>query len=122
LRRGRAFAPRKFEAVIGSEVAEREHMHLYDAALSEAENTARHAVFQATHGMPGPNDVPDVHKPKWHVVGILQPTHTANDRVLFIPFISLYAIEEHSYGMIAQAMMRRVTTRRTFPRRNCRRC
>src|SRR5208282_2594501 len=42
---------------------------------------------------------------KWHVVGILKPTHTANDRILFIPFISLYAIEEHNEGMIEQDLI-----------------
>ena len=42
----------------------------------------------------------------WRVVGILKPTHTANDRVLFIPFISLYAIAEHEGGMIDQALMK----------------
>jgi putative ABC transport system permease protein len=103
---GRAFHPRKFEAVIGSEVAEREHLTLYDDKLSEAENEKRLATFRATHGMPGPNEKPDIHKPKWHVVGILKPTHTANDKVLFVPVVSLYAIAEHEEGMIDQALMR----------------
>src|SRR2546421_5641587 len=103
---GRVFHPRKFEAVIGSEVAEKEHLVLYDDKLSEDENEKRHAAFRATHGFPGPNEKPDIHKPKWHVVGILKPTHTANDRVLFIPFISLYAIAEHEGGMIDQALMK----------------
>jgi hypothetical protein len=62
--------------------------------------------FQATHGFPGPGEIPDIHKPKWTVVGILKPTHTANDRVLFIPLISLYAIEEHDIGMIEQLMLK----------------
>jgi putative ABC transport system permease protein len=103
---GRAFAPRRFEAVIGSEVAERERLTLYDDKLSEDENEKRGATFRATHGMPGPNETPDVHKPKWRVVGILKPTHTANDRVLFVPLVSLYAITEHEEGMLTQAMMR----------------
>jgi putative ABC transport system permease protein len=103
---GRVFHPRKFEAVIGSDVAAKERLVLYDDKLSEAENEKRHAVFQATHGMPGPNEKPDIHKPKWHVVGILDVTHTANDRVLFIPVISLYAIAEHGEGLIDQALAR----------------
>ena len=41
------------------------------------------------------------------MVGILKPTHTANDRVLFVPIVSLFAIEEHSYGLIEQAMIRK---------------
>jgi putative ABC transport system permease protein len=56
--------------------------------------------------MPAANETPDIHKPRWHIVGILKPTHTANDRVLFIPFISLYAIAEHEAGMIDQTLMR----------------
>lgn len=90
---GRVFALKKFEAVIGSEVAAREQMKIG-------------SVFRATHGMPGPNETPDIHKPQWTVVGILQPTHTANDRVLFIPVISLFAIEEHDIGLIEQLMLK----------------
>lgn len=103
---GRVFAPRKFEAVIGSDVAKSLHLHLYDEKLTEEQNLEQGGAFRATHGMPGPNDKPDIHKPRWHIVGILQPTHTANDRVLFIPFISLYAIAEHEEGMIDQALLK----------------
>jgi putative ABC transport system permease protein len=103
---GRAFRPRKFEAVIGSDVAEKEHLTLYDDKLSEDENAKRGATFRATHGMPSANQKPDIHKPKWHIVGILKPTHTANDRVLFVPVISLYAIAEHESGMVSQALRR----------------
>ncbi len=101
---GRDFAPRKFEAVIGSEVAENFHMGLYDDKLSQEENIKENRAFRATHGFPGPNEKPDIHKPVWRIVGILKPTHTANDRVLFIPFISLYAIAEHESGLIDQAL------------------
>lgn len=104
LAEGRAFAPRKFEAVIGSDVAEHFHMGVYDNKLSPEENLKENRAFRATHGFPGPNEKPDVHKPKWRVVGILKQTHTANDRVLFIPFISLYAIAEHESGLIDQAL------------------
>jgi putative ABC transport system permease protein len=90
---GRVFKPRRFEAVIGSDVAEKEHLALG-------------ATFRATHGMPSANQTPDIHKPRWHVVGILKPTHTANDRVLFVPVISLYAIAEHESGMVSQALRR----------------
>ena len=37
---------------------------------------------------------------------MLKPTHTANDRVLFVPIVSLYAIEEHDIGMVEQAMLK----------------
>jgi putative ABC transport system permease protein len=99
LAEGTMFHYRRFEAVLGSDTAAKLHMHVYDPKLSEDENTKRGAVFRATHGFPGPNEKPDIHKPKWHVVGILKPTHTANDRVLFVPCVSLYAIEEHEIGL-----------------------
>jgi putative ABC transport system permease protein len=91
LAQGTGFHARRFEAIIGSEVAEKEKMGLG-------------SKFRATHGFPGPNEQPDIHKPQWTVVGILKPTHTANDRVLFVPVVSLYAIEEHDIGMIEQLM------------------
>ena len=103
---GRVFAPRKFEAVVGSDAATALHLKLYDNTLSEGENEKQGGAFRVTHGMPGPNEKPDIHKPRVHIVGILQPTHTANDRVLFIPFITLYAIAEHAEGMIDQALLR----------------
>ena len=55
--------------------------------------------------MPLPTEEPDIHKPKWHVVGILKPTHTSSDRVLYVPVISLYAIEEHDIGPIPQKLL-----------------
>jgi putative ABC transport system permease protein len=93
LAEGRSFAAKKFEAVLGSDTAEREHMHIG-------------STFRATHGFPGPNDTPDIHKPTWTVVGILKPTHTANDRVLFVPVISLYGIEEHEIGLFYQTLIK----------------
>lgn len=106
LAEGRVFAPRKFEAIIGSDTAQALHLHLYDPKLSDEENERQGGAFRATHGMPAANEKPDIHKPRWRIVGILKPTHTANDRVLFIPFISLYAIAEHEEGMIDQTLMR----------------
>jgi putative ABC transport system permease protein len=106
LAEGRVFAPRKFEAVIGSDVAESLHLKLYDPKLSDDENEKQGRAFRATHGMPGPNEAPDIHKPRWRIVGILKPTHTANDRVLFVPYISLYAIAEHEAGLIDQTLLR----------------
>src|SRR5881394_3363397 len=49
---GRPFAAKKFEAVIGSDVAESLHLHLYDDKLTDAENEANGGAFRATHGMP----------------------------------------------------------------------
>lgn len=91
---GKVFAADKFEAVLGAEAAERGHLKIGDE-------------FQATHGMPQPGETPDIHKPKWKVVGILKPTHTAADRVLYIPLISFYTIAEHDVGLVAQNALRK---------------
>jgi putative ABC transport system permease protein len=91
---GKVFAPDKMEAVIGSEVAQKSHLKIGDQ-------------FQATHGMPTPGQKPDVHKPKWTVVGVMKPTHTAADRVLYIPLISFYTIAEHDVGLVAQSAVRK---------------
>ena len=85
---GRVFGAAKFEAVIGSETARRTGLKVG-------------SEFHATHGMPGPSDIPDIHEETWKVVGILAPTHTANDRVLFIPLPTFYAIFEHEAGLEA---------------------
>jgi len=106
LAQGKIFGPRKFEAVLGSRIAEQLHMHLYNENETEQQNLDDGGAFRATHGMPAANEKPDIHKPRWHIVGILKPTHTANDNVLFIPFISLYAIAEHESGIIDQTLAR----------------
>lgn len=106
LAEGRVFAPRKFEAVIGADLARELHLHVYDPSKSDEENEQSGGAFRATHGMPAIGAKPDIHKPKWRIVGILKPTHTANDRVLFVPFVSLFAIAEHESGMIDQALMK----------------
>ncbi len=102
---GRAFLPRRFEAVIGSEVAAKLNM-CTAADKDKPENKDKVWKFQATHGMPPPGAVPEIHKPVWQIVGILKPTHTAADRALYIPVISLYSIAEHSSGLIQQAMLK----------------
>ena len=86
LESGKVFAPMKFEAVIGSDMAK-----LTDLRIG--------TQFRATHGMPRPDETPDIHPEIWTVVGILKPTHTANDRVVFIPYKSLYTIGEHAAGL-----------------------
>jgi putative ABC transport system permease protein len=88
LAEGKVFAANKFEAVIGSDLAK-----LTDLKIG--------STFRATHGMPRPDETPDIHPEVWTVVGILKPTHTANDRVVFIPIKSLYTIGEHSVGLKA---------------------
>jgi putative ABC transport system permease protein len=90
---GRPFVARKFEAVMGSEVAK-------DLGLTVGKS------FQATHGFPGPKDTPDIHPEVWTVVGVLNETHTANDRCLFIPIRTFYAIFEHETGLETIAKMK----------------
>ncbi len=82
---GRAFSARKFEAVIGSEVAARTGLKL-------------DSVFKPSHGAVA-TAAHDEHDESWTVVGILRPTRTALDRVIFIPLISSYAIPEHGTAM-----------------------
>jgi putative ABC transport system permease protein len=91
---GKVFHPEKFEAVIGSDVAQRTGLKVGD-------------TFKATHGMPQPGETPDVHDTPWTVVGVLKPTRTAMDRVLFIPLTSFYAISEHEEGLEEQAALKR---------------
>ena len=89
---GRPFYPWKFEAVIGSEVAERTDLKLG-------------SMFHATHGNPGPNDPKDVHPELWKIVGVMKRTHTAADRCLYIPLISFYTIAEHEKGLQSHAQV-----------------
>ena len=93
LAQGRPFHPLKFEAVIGSDAAERTGLGIG-------------GKFKATHGNPAPGQIEDVHEQEWEVVGILTSTRTANDGVLFIPLVSFYAISGHEEGLKAHQAMR----------------
>jgi putative ABC transport system permease protein len=91
---GTAFHPRKFEAVIGSEVTQLTGLKLGD-------------TFRPTHGGFDPGEKAHEHdEVSWKVVGVLKPTHTANDRVVFIPLVTTYCIEEHEKGMEVQGDIR----------------
>ena len=90
LAEGAVFHPRKFEAVVGSEVPK-----LAGLTLG--------ATFKAVHGAPEEGRSLHEHGEQWRVVGVLKPTRTANDRVIFIPLVTSYAIDEHSKGLEAQA-------------------
>jgi putative ABC transport system permease protein len=79
---GRPFHPQKFEAVIGSEVAARTGMKLG-------------AKFKAQHDAGSSAVEKEEHDELWEVVGILKETKTANDRIIFIPLVSFYAIPKH---------------------------
>jgi putative ABC transport system permease protein len=93
LAQGKVFGPDVFEAVIGAEVAQRAGLKVGDK-------------FHATHGNPGAEEKPDIHEEQWTVVGILAPTHTASDRVLYIPLTSFYTIAEHEPAMVAHSAIR----------------
>jgi putative ABC transport system permease protein len=89
---GKVFAPNRFEAVIGSDITELTGLKIGDQ-------------FQATHGIPKPDQEPDIHEEKWTVVGVLKPTHTAADRVVYIPLMTFYCIYEHEQYMGAVAQL-----------------
>jgi putative ABC transport system permease protein len=86
---GRAFAPNRLEAVIGSDIPARTGLRIGDR-------------FQVEHGL-AEGARPDDHEEEWTVVGILEPTYTANDRVIFIPLMSFYAIDDHHVALDAIA-------------------
>src|SRR4051812_8489054 len=79
---GRAFHPQKFEAVIGRDVATRRGLKLG-------------SKFKAQHDAGGSAIEKEEHDEQWEVVGILKQTKTANDRIIFIPLTSFYAIPKH---------------------------
>jgi putative ABC transport system permease protein len=94
LAQGSIFHPKKFEAVIGAEVASKLGVKLGQS-------------FHASHGdskeehHEGDHDEHE-HAEQWKVVGILKPTGTANDRVIFIPLLSFYCIPEHDEAIKSQ--------------------
>jgi putative ABC transport system permease protein len=90
---GRLFHPRKFEAVIGAD-------------MPTLTGLSVGSKFKGTHGTPAPGEAADVHDEEWTVVGILRPTRTANDRVLFIPLITFYCAGEHGAALEAHAEIR----------------
>jgi putative ABC transport system permease protein len=90
---GRVFASNKFEAIVGSDIP-----RLTGKGIG--------ATFQATHGLAVPGRPPDIHMQVWQVVGVLAKTHTAIDRVVYIPLLSFYTIAEHGAGLVAQAKLR----------------
>lgn len=90
---GRIFHPAKFEAVVGSEVARKTGLGVGSR-------------FKATHGLPQPGQEADEHDQEWEVVGVLEPTRTAADRVIYIPLISFYAISEHEEALEQQTRLK----------------
>lgn len=77
---GRIFDPGYMEAVVGSFVAARTGLRVGDE-------------FQPYHGLdftPGTE-----HSERYTVVGILEPTNTPSDRVIWIPIEGVFRIEGH---------------------------
>ena len=91
---GRVFHPKKFEAVIGSDVTKLTGLKLGDK-------------FKATHGLPSEFAKADEHEEQWQVVGVLAPTRTAADKNLFIPLLTFYTIEDHSVALQAHDALRK---------------
>ena len=93
LAQGRVFHPEKFEAVVGADAARATGLKLG-------------SKFAATHGTPAEGQQEHVHEHEWTVVGVMAPTGTANDNVLFIPLVSFYAISGHKEGLEAHQNLR----------------
>jgi putative ABC transport system permease protein len=90
---GKVFAPNKFEAVSGADVPKLTGLNLG-------------ATFHATHGMPQKGESEDIHEEQWTVTGVLKRTHTAADRVIYIPLTTFYCIFEHEEALGAMAKLR----------------
>jgi putative ABC transport system permease protein len=73
---------RPFEAVVGSTVAQ-------ETGLAVGQ------TFIAAHGVQPSAEAKEHTENPWTVVGILQPTHTAVDRAIYINLDSFYHIEGH---------------------------
>jgi len=80
LAEGRRFAPDAREAVVGDVVARRAGLGVGD-------------VFHPYHGLVFDEDAE--HEDRYEVVGVLAPTNTPVDRVLWIPLAGLYRMEGH---------------------------
>ncbi len=78
---GKSYHARRFEAVLGSEAAGKTGLKVG-------------STFKAQHGAEETANGEEHHE-VWTVTGILKPTHTANDRIVYISLISALAIPEH---------------------------
>jgi putative ABC transport system permease protein len=90
LAQGRPFHGQKFEAVIGSRVAEITKLKVGD-------------VIQITHGRDAARG--HEHEEGWEIVGILAPTHTSFDSVLVTPMAPSIALAEHTEGLKDRARL-----------------
>lgn len=104
---GTCFHLRRFEAVVGSDIAARKQAGHGGLKIGD--------TFHATHGMGNQEGPPDIHPEIWTVVGVLAPTHTAADRSIYIPLVSFYAIQEHEAGLEHIAAVQAAESRTTLP-------
>jgi len=85
LEEGGRYFEKSLEAVIGSEVAKTKQLQIGDQIVS-------------THGLSDMLGVESHEAMPYTVVGIMQPSGTPNDRVVFCPLESIWEIHEHEYG------------------------
>jgi putative ABC transport system permease protein len=78
---GRVFDPRRREAVIGRTVAERTGLRVG-------------SVFHPSHGLAG-TDHGEEHEEEYVVVGVLEPTSSPSDRVIWIPLEGIFRMSGH---------------------------
>lgn len=93
LAEGRMFHPQKFEAIVGADIPRLTGLKIGDK-------------YKPQHGQPTAGGFEDEHEEEWEVVGVLDRTHTAADRALYIPLISFYTIPEHKEALEAMADIR----------------
>ena len=85
---GRVFQMNRREAVIGSFVAQKTGLQVG-------------STFHPTHGV---SDSGDVHPEIYTVVGVLEPTNSPSDRVIWIPLEGIFRMTDHVLrgGYVAQ--------------------
>ncbi|QOV88240.1 ABC transporter permease [Humisphaera borealis] len=101
LAEGRIFHPKKFEAVIGAEVAR--NLNLKIGSTMHATHGDSQDTGPEKEGEHHGEHDEHAHAEEWTIVGILKPTSTANDRCIYIPLISFYCIPAHDDAQKAQA-------------------
>ncbi len=79
---GELFDPERRQAVVGASVA-------------AATGLVRGSTFQPSHGLTYDPEDPKTHAERYVVTGVLAPTGTPDDRVIFIPIEGVYRMGGH---------------------------
>jgi putative ABC transport system permease protein len=79
---GQAFDPDLRQAVVG-------------AAVARATGLTRGSTFNPSHGLTYDPADPKVHAERYVVTGVLEPTGSADDRVIYIPIDGVYRMGGH---------------------------